>query len=202
MQIMLDNIFGRVRSEAELLMLVMAFSLVSSSWLVIDASISLAREQYSWALMAFRVLELVFGALWLSFSARMAREVARLRSKHFRVFSKYRLERLDVEQKKSMAADSVRDMLAFYRGYYRRVSALLVLAVAVSLSIILASSFLLLYGRMSIWEAVFRWGINSSMLLIASVLYIHLQRNWGGKLLKVEDAEKKFSIVLGGPIEP
>jgi hypothetical protein len=195
-QIMFDRVLKRVRFEVELLVLVVSVSIACSAWLITDASISLAVEYRNWALMALRLLEIAFGALWIFFSARMSREMMTLRRKHFKVIFPLR-----EEQKKSVATESVRDMLAFYRGYYRWVAAVLVLAVAVGLSTVLATALLLFSGSMALWEAVFRWGINSSVLLIASALYMHVHRSWGRKLLKVQDAEKKLSELLGGPIE-
>jgi hypothetical protein len=193
---MFDKVLKRVRFEVELLVLVVSVSIACSAWLITDASISLAVEYHNWALMAFRLLELAFGVLWIFFSARMSREIMTIRRKHFRVIFPLR-----EEQRKSVATESVRDMLAFYRGYYRGVATVMVLAVTVGLSTILATAVLLFWGNMSVWEAVFRWGINSSVLLIASMLYIHVHRSWGRKLLKVVDAEKKLSDLLGGPIE-
>jgi hypothetical protein len=195
-QIMFDDVLKRVRFEVELLGLVVAVSIACSAWLMIDASISIAIERSNWAIMTFRLLELAFGASWIFFSAKMSREMLTIRRKHFRVIFP-----LKEEQKKSVATESVRDMLAFYRGYYRWVATIMVLAVAVGLSTILATALLLFLGNMPMWEAVSRWGINSSMLLIASALYMHVHRSWGRKLLKVEDAEKKLSEALGGPIE-
>jgi membrane protein implicated in regulation of membrane protease activity len=198
---MFDKVLRGVYYESVVLWLVVSFSLVSASWLVTDAGISLSAEHYGWALMAFRLFELTFGALWVAFLAQMLREIRALRGKHLRIFQLHRLEKNEEEQKRSIATESVRDMLAFYRSYYKRVTAVLAVGIVVGVSVALTVTLLLFWGKMSVWEAVFRWGINSCMLLIVSILYIHLHRSWGRKLLKVEDAERKFSEILGGPVE-
>jgi len=91
--------------------------------------------------------------------------------------------------------------MAFYRGYYTRVVAVLTPAIAVGFSIFAAVAYMFLYGYMPFWEAIFRWMLSSVMLLGASAFYVYVHRNWGRKLLKVKDSEKKLSEILGGPIE-
>jgi hypothetical protein len=198
---MFDKVLRRVCYELALLGLVVSFSLASASWLIADAGISLSGEHYNWVLMAFRLFELAFGGLWIAFSAHMYREIVAFRRKHARIFQLHRMERNEEEPKRSIVTESVRDILAFYRGYYKRVTAVLALGIAVGVSVALAVTLLVFWGKMSVGEAVFRWGINSCMLLIVSILYVYLHRNWGRKLLKVEDAERKFSEILGGPVE-
>jgi len=95
----------------------------------------------------------------------------------------------------------IRDVVAFYRGYYKRTIAMLMLAAVIGSSIVATSTYLLLYGYMSFWEAVFRWGIDSLMLLSVCALYVYVHKSWGRKLLKIKDAEKKFSKILGGHVE-
>ncbi|MBS7632797.1 hypothetical protein KEJ15_04135 [Candidatus Bathyarchaeota archaeon] len=198
---MFDNILRRVRLEVELLVLVAVLSIAVSSLLIADAGIALRVEKYDLASTAVRILELIFDVVWLTFSSKFIVEINRLRRKHFFFHFVHKLERLEDEQKKTKATELVRDMMAFYRAYYLKVKAVMALAIAVSFSIIVAIAYLWLYGRMSFWEAFFRWALSSFMLLIASTLYIHVHINWGRKLLKLKNAEKKLSEMLGGPIE-
>jgi len=196
-----DKILRKVRFEVELLVLVAIFSLVSSSLLITDAAIALIMEQYGLALTVIRTGELIFALIWLSFSLKIIVEINKLRKKHFFFNFVHRLERLGEAEKKTKATELVRDIVAFYRGYYRKVMAVLTLAIAVGFLIAVVATYLLLYGYMSFWVAVFRWILDSFMLLVASALYVHVHRSWGRKLLKVKDAERKLSDMLGGPIE-
>ena len=131
----------------------------------------------------------------------MSVNIYRLRRKHFKISFLLKQKRLEDEQKKSEASELVRDMVAFYRSYYVKIIAILALAIIVSLIIFVAVAYLLLSGYMLLWEAIFRWMLDSIMLLVASAVYVYIHRSWGGKLLKVKDAEKKLSEMLGGPIE-
>jgi len=198
---MFDKILRKVIFETELLVLVMVFCILLSSHLIVDASIALSVEQYGLALTAIRVCELIFALTWLSFSIKMSVDIYRLRRKHFKISPLLKQKRLEEEQKKSAASELVMDMVAFYRSYYAKIIAILTLAIAVSSLIFIAVVYLLLNGYMSFWAAVFRWMLNSLMLLVASAVYVYIHRSWGRKLLKVKDSEKKFSELLGGPIE-
>jgi len=198
---MFDRVLRRAWLETELLFLITVFSLSASSLLTADASIALGIERYDLTSVAARALELVFAVVWLSISTKMTMEMNKFRRKHFRTIFLLRRGRLDEEQKKGETTELVRDLVAFYRGYYRRVIAVLGLAIATGLSMIVAASILVSYGYMSFWEAVFRWILSSAMLLIASGFYIYVHRSWGRRLLRIRDAEKGLSEVLGGPIE-
>lgn len=198
---MFDEILRKVRFEVELLILVAIFSLSLPSLLIADAAIALGTEQYGLGLTAIRLGELIFAFMWLFLSLKIIVEIRRLRKRHFKIFFLRKLEGMDEEQKKSEASELVRVIVAFYRGYYTNVSALLTLSIAVSSLIVVAVAYLLLNGYMTFWVAVFRWMLSSLMLLVASAIYVYLHRSWGRKLLKVKDAEKKLSDMLGGPIE-
>ena len=200
---MFDNVLKKVRFEMELLVVVVIFSLSLSSLLIADAAVGfvLRAEQYGLALIAFRICEFTFALIWLFYSINMTLEINKFRRKYFRTFFLRKLKRLEEEQKKSAAIELVRDIVAFYRGYYTRVMAVLALAIAVGSSIFAAVAYLFLYGYMSFWEAIFRWMLSSVMLLSASAFYIYVHRSWGRKLLRVKDSEKKLSEILGGPIE-
>jgi len=199
--IMFDRILRKAWFEVELLVLVGVFSLCASSLLIADAGLALGMEKHSLALIVLRMLELIFGVMWLFLSLRMTLEINRFRRKYFSIFFLLKRGRLEEEQKRSEAAELVRDMVAFYRGYYRRVLAVLGLAITVGFLIVVAAVYLLLYGYMSFWEAIFRWTLSSLMLLSASALYVYVHRGWGRRLLRVKDAEEKLSELLGGPIE-
>jgi len=194
---MFDVILRKVRFEVELLMLVVIFSTGLSSFLITDAVISLIIEKYGLGLIVIRICQLIFAVVWLSFSLEFIVEVNRLRKKHFFFYFVRRLEKLGEEEKKTNATELVMDMVAFYRGYYVKVLAIMVVAIAVSFLIVVAVTYLLLFGYMSFWVAVFRWALNSLMLLVASVIYLYVHKSWGKKLLKVKDAEKKLSEMLG-----
>jgi len=191
----------KMRFEVELLVIVAIFSLVSASLLIVDAASSFVIEKYGVALIVIRISQLIFGVGWLFLSMKFIVEINRLRRKHLFFYYVYRLERLGEEQKKSRATELIRDLVAFYRSYYLKVMTVLVLAIVVGVVILVAVVYLLLYGHMSFWVAVFRWVLDSSMLLVASALYVYVHRSWGRKLLRVKDAEKKLSEMFGGPIE-
>lgn len=184
-------------------MVVVIFSLSLSSLLIVDAAVMfvLRAGQYGLALIAFRICEFTFALIWLFLSINMTLEINKFRRKYFRTFFLRKLKRLEEEQKKSAAIELVRNMMAFYRGYYTRVVAVLTPAIAVGFSIFAAVAYMFLYGYMPFWEAIFRWMLSSVMLLGASAFYVYVHRNWGRKLLKVKDSEKKLSEILGGPIE-
>jgi len=196
-----DNVLKKMRFEVELLVIVAIFSLVSASLLIADATSSFVIEKYGVALTVVRISQLTFGVGWLFLSIKFIVEINRLRRKHFFFYYVHRLERLEEEQKKSKATELVRDLVAFYRSYYLKVMTVLALAIVAGFVILVAAAYLLLCGYMSFWVAVFRWVLDSCMLLVASALYVHVHRSWGRKLLRVKDAEKKLSEMLGGPIE-
>jgi len=200
-QVMFDKILKKIIFEVELLVLVIIFCHILSLHLIVDASIALSIERYGLALTAVRMCEFIFALIWLSFSIKMSVNIYRLRRKHFKISFLLKQKRLEDEQKKSEASELVRDMVAFYRSYYVKIIAILALAIIVSLIIFVAVAYLLLSGYMLLWEAIFRWMLDSIMLLVASAVYVYIHRSWGGKLLKVKDAEKKLSEMLGGPIE-
>jgi len=198
---MLDEVLRKARFEMVLLTLVAAFSLSLSIFLIADATIGLITERYGLALTALRVFELVFAVTWLFLSTSMNREINWLRKTLYTMDCMLKSEGLDEEQKKSETSELVRNIISFYRDNYLKFTVVLTLAMVVSFSIVLTVAYLLLYDSMSFWVAVFRWAINSSILLITSVLYAYIHKGWRRKLLKVKDAEKKLSEMLGGPIE-
>ena len=198
---MFDEVLRKLRFKMELLALVVTFSLSVSIFLIADATIGLVTEQYGLALTVLRVFELVLAVEWLVLSANMTREINWLRKTFYRIYFLRNSERLDEEQKKSETTELVRSMIGFYRDNYLKFTAVVTLAIGVSFLIVMTVTYLLLIGSMSFWVAVGRWAINSSMLLTVSVLYVHVHRDWRKKLLKVKEAEKKLSEMLGGPIE-
>jgi hypothetical protein len=198
---MFDEVLRKLRFEMELLGLVVAFSLTLSLFLIVDATIGLIAEQQGLALTVLRAFELVFAVAWLLLSLNVTREINWLRKTHYTIYSVRKSEGLNEEQKKSETAELARSIMGFYRDNYLKFTAVMMLAVGVSFLIVMAVTFLLLYGSISFWVAVGRWAINSSTLLTTSVLYVYIHRSWRRKLLKVKDAEKKLSEMLGGPIE-
>lgn len=198
---MLEDFWKKARFEMELLSLIVMFSLPLSIFLLADAAIGLISEHYGLALIVLRTFELVFAVAWLVFSMSMFREINWLRKTHFRAFGICMSEGLDEEKKKSETTELVRNIVGFYRDNYSKFTAVLMLALGVSLLILVTVTYLLLVGSMPFWAAVGRWAINSFMLLIVSVLSVYIHRNWHRKLLKVKEAEKELSEMLGGPIE-
>ncbi|MFN3621956.1 MAG: hypothetical protein ACK4TI_03610 [Nitrososphaerales archaeon] len=200
---MFDELLKRIRLEVELLAMVAVLSIGMSSLLIADAAVAFGAEKYFLSL-AVRVFELAFAAVWVSFSVKFVKEVNKLRRKHHYFYFMHirKLKKIKDEQKRAETAELVRDLVAFYRSYYLKVKAIMALAIAVSFSIILVVAYLWLYGYMSFWDAFFRWLLNSSILLIASIIYVYVHRSWGRKLLKLTDAEKKLSQMLGEPFEP
>ena len=192
---MFDGILRKAWFEVELLVLVGVFSASASLLLIADAGIGLGLEKDGLALIAVRMVELIFAVMWLFLSLKLTSEINKFRRKYFR------RGRLEEEERRSEAVELVRDTVAFYRGYYGRVMAVLGLAIIMGFLIATAAVYLLLYGYMSFWVAVFRWVLSSLMLLVASAIYVHIHRGWGRRLLKVKDAETKLSEMLGGPIE-
>jgi hypothetical protein len=198
---MFGDFWKKARFEMELLALVVTFSLPLSMLLLADATIGLILEHYGLTLTVLRMFELVFAVTWLVFSMNMYREINWLRKTHYRTLSLRMSEGLDEEQKKSETTELVRNIMGFYRDNYSKFTVVLTLAIGVSFLILMTVIYLLLIGSMSFWVAVGRWAINSSMLLIVSVLSVYIQRSWRRKLLKVKEAEKMLSEMLGGPIE-
>lgn len=198
---MFDEVLRKLRFEMELLALVVAFSLPVSLFLIADAAVGLVVERYGSVLTVLRVFELAFAVTWLFLSTSTFREINQFRKTYYEVYSLHKSEGLDEEQKRSEAAELVRNIMGFYRDNYLKFSVILTLAIAISFLVITEASYLVLHGSMSFWVAVFRWAFNSSMLLIVSVLYVYVYRGWRRKLLKVKDAERKLSEMLGGSIE-
>jgi hypothetical protein len=198
---MFDEVLRKLRFETELLALVVAFSLPVSLFLIADAAIGLVVERYGSTLTVLKVFELAFAVTWLFLSTSTYREINQFRKTYYKAYSLHKSEGLDEEQKRSEAAELVRNIMGFYRDNYLKFSVILTLAIAISFLVITEASYLVLYGSMSFWVAVFRWAFNSLMLLIVSVLYVYVYRGWRRKLLKVKDAERKLSEILGGPIE-
>jgi hypothetical protein len=198
---MSDEVLRKLRFDMELLGLVVSFSLTLSLFLITDATIGLIAEQHGLALTVLRAFELVFAVAWLFLSLNVTREINWLRGTHYRIYFLRKSEGLDEEQKKSETTELVRNIVGFYRDNYLKFATVMMFAVGVSFLIVIAVAFLLLYGSISFWVAVGRWAFGSSILLTTSVLYVYIHRSWRRKLLKVKDAEKKLSEMLGGPIE-
>lgn len=198
---MFEEILRKVIFEVELLVLVLAFSLSVSSLLIANASIALSAERYGSALFVVIICEFAFALIWLLFSVKMCIELYGLRKRHFRIVALRKLGKLEEEQKRSVATEMVRDIVAFYRTNYTKVMAVLAIAIGVGFLTVGTVAYLLLYGTISFWEAVFRWALSSLMLLVAAALYIYVHRSWGRKLLRIKDNEKKLSEMLGGLLE-
>jgi protein-S-isoprenylcysteine O-methyltransferase Ste14 len=198
---MLDEVLRKAWIETELLTLVLTFSLTVSVFLIADAIIGLMGEQYGLALTVLRAFELVFAVGWLFLSIHMILGINWLRKTHYRIFFMRKHEKLEEEQKKSEITELIRNMIGFYRDNYLKFTAIVMLAVSVSFLIVMTATYMLLVGSMSIWVAVGRWAINSTMLLTASVLYAYVHRSWGRKLLRVREVEKELLKMLGGSIE-
>jgi hypothetical protein len=196
-----EEFWKKARFEMELLSLSVTFSLPLSMLLLADAAVGLVSEHYGLLLIMLRTFELALAVAWLIFSLNMFRDVNWLRKTHYRAFSICRSEGLDEEQKKSETSELVRNIVGFYRDNCSKFTAVLMLAFGVSFLILVTVTYLRLVGSMPFWVAVGRWAIGSSMLLIVSVLAVYIRRNWHGKLLRVKEAEKELSEMLGGPIE-
>jgi membrane protein implicated in regulation of membrane protease activity len=198
---MFDEIQRKLRFELELFALVIAFSLPVSLFLMTDAIIGLVLEQYNLALALLRSFELLFAVMWLLLSTSMYRKINWLRRTHYRIYFLQKSEELDIGQKKSEIAELARNIVGFYRDNYVKFTVIIVFALGISFSILMTATYLLLAGSISFWVGISRWVVPSSILLITSVLYAYIHRGWRRKLLKVKDAEKRLSEMLGGSIE-
>jgi hypothetical protein len=201
-----DKVLRKLRMEVELLIFVATMSIVLSAFMILDVSVVFTGFWQHGALISLlRICEFVLAIGWLLLSTKFSFDVQRLRKRHFRLvwygFQIGFAPKLEEKQKEGDVAEIVRDMVAFYRTYYREVKVILALAIIASFSIIAVATYSVLYENLPFWDVFYRWLINVFLLLGATALYIYIHRSWGAKLSKVKDAEKRLSEMLGGPIE-
>jgi len=66
---------------------------------------------------------------------------------------------------------------------------------------IASTIYMSVYGLSSLEENIFHLSVAIFALLIPSITFIYVGRNWGRKLLKIREEEKKLERFFGETIE-
>jgi hypothetical protein len=161
---MIDKVLRKLKTEVDLLIFVATMSIVLSAFMILDSyTVFIDFWQHAMPISLIRICEFVFAICWLLLSIKFSFAVQRLRKRHFQMFYVRVLHPIweaREEQKKGEVIEIARDIIAFYRTYYREVKVILTLAIATSFLIITVSTYSLLYESLPFWDVFYRWLIN------------------------------------------
>lgn len=194
---MSEDIIRKVRAEATILLIVLSISLGISSAMVGDAAKAFSASViFSLGLVpvTLRILEFVVGLFWLSLTLKVFDEFVKIwrkRRKSILIF------RGTYEAHKEEVFGALRDLIAFYRGYYGEVKKLLLLLLFTGLIMITSAVYFIHSSVFTIEEFCFNVSIGIAMIIFSIGSYRFINEKWGKKLLSLESEEKIFKDFLG-----
>jgi len=185
------DVLEKVRRELGFLVVALSISLGISAAMVLDAArvFGVLREIRPF-LAVVRISEFVIGLFWLFLTLKIFRECMRMGRKHPGIFFVRRGEAKDVSM-------LLRDLIAFYRGYYQEVRFILMLTFLIGLSMIASAVYLISSNLIPPEEFFFHLSIGTATSAFSLSAFLFVEKKWGKKLLKVKSEEKIFKEFLG-----
>ncbi|MEM3627183.1 MAG: hypothetical protein QXZ25_04075 [Candidatus Bathyarchaeia archaeon] len=193
---MCEEVFRKVRVEVGVLWVVLFISLGISSAMVGDAAKAFsANVIFSFGLVhaIVRILEFMVGIFWLFLALGAFKEIARMwrKRKCALIFCKaYKAEKEEI-------FGVLRDLIAFYRGYYGEIRKMLLLLLFTGVAMIISAVYLLHLGAFTTEEFCFNASIGIAATIFSIGAYRFINEKWGKKLLRIESEEKILRDFLG-----
>jgi len=196
---MSEKVLRKISHELNLLLIIIAFSLGISSSMISDGTKFIFGSQIDFLLNSLKISEFIFGFLWLFLSLKMLREIWKMKKAYpllfvSKLWSKY-IGKVSIDEKQ--ISKLIRDLIAFYRGYYSQVKTVLLLLTFVGFSMIVATIYLILFNLISTSEFYFDLTVGTIASVFGLNALFYIRKKWGEKLLRIENKEKVLRDFLG-----
>jgi len=192
---MSEKLLNKVKYELNCVWIVLSVSLVISSLMISDATRSFSANAifgFGLTITIVRILELVVGILWLLLTLKLLHEFLKIGNKRKHLFWFYRKGIKDGE-----VSGIMRDLIAFYRGYYKDIRVLLIFSFLTGLAMITSGVYAIHSRTIPVEEFLFLLLIGILILTYSLLTFRYINKKWGRKLLKIKNEEKILSDFLG-----
>jgi hypothetical protein len=192
---MSEKLLNKVKYELNCVWIVLSVSLVISSLMISDATRSFSANAifgFGLTIAIVRILELVVGILWLLLTLKLLHEFLKIGNKRKHLFWFYRKGIKDGE-----VSGIMRDLIAFYRGYYKDIRVLLIFSFLTGLAMITSGVYAIHSRTIPVEEFLFLLLIGILILTYSLLTFRYINKKWGRKLLKIKNEEKILSDFLG-----
>jgi len=188
---MSKGVLKKIKHEFGFLVVLLAISLGISAAMVLDGARALGIIREVYPFVAFvKLSEFIVGLFWLFLTLKIFHECITIKRKYPSIFFiKY--------WEKENLSGLLRDLIAFYRGYFQEIRIILVITVLVGLSMIASTIYLICLNLITIEEFYFHLFIGIATLVFSLNALIFVEKKWGKKLLKAKSEEKIFEDLLG-----
>ena len=184
------DILKKVRHELGLLLMILAISLGISSAMVSDGARAFGvLWEISSFLTVIKISEFIVGLPWLFLTLKIFREYVMIGRRHKHIFFKLEEER--------EVSRLLRDLIAFYRGYYGKIRTILLLSVLIGLSMIVSAIYSICLGLIETEEFYFYLLIGTVTSAFSLTAFLFIREKWGKKLLKIKSEERILQDFLG-----
>jgi hypothetical protein len=193
---MSERVLKKVRHEVGCLWVILGVSLAVSSAMISDAARSFsANGIFEFGLIIFmaRMLEFVAGIFWLLLTLRVMRELLKIRERRKNLF----LLRGVVRAVDEEISGIMRDLIAFYRGYYGEIRILLMFLFLTGLVMIASEVYAIYLNAIAIEEFLFLLSMGILTLVYSLATLWYISERWGKKLFRIKNEEKILSDFLG-----
>ncbi|MGB9845864.1 MAG: hypothetical protein ACPLF9_08915 [Methanothermobacter tenebrarum] len=193
---MSEKVLEKVRYEVNCVWVVLSVSLGISSLMISDAARSFSADAifgFGLTIAIVKVLELAVGIFWLLLTLKVMHEFLKIRKKRKYLFRFCGATRGEDEE----VSGILRDLIAFYRGYYKEIRVLLIFPFLVGLAMITSGVYAIHSRTIPIEEFVFLLLIGILTLAYSLLTFWYINKKWGQKLLRIKNEEKILSDFLG-----
>lgn len=188
-----EDAFRKVRVEVSVLWVILSISLGISSAMVGDAARAFSGHvifSLGFVHAIVRVIEFIVGIFWLFLTLGAFKEFAKIKRKRKYAF-------IPTKAEKEEMLGVLRDLIAFYRGYYGGIKKMLLLLLFTGLAMITFAVYSLHLGAFTIEEFFLNTSIGIAATTFSIGSYRFINEKWGKKLLRIESEEKIFRDFLG-----
>ncbi|MEM3753646.1 MAG: hypothetical protein QW778_03535 [Candidatus Micrarchaeaceae archaeon] len=188
-----EDAFRKVRVELSVLWVILSISLGISSAMIGDAARAFSGDvifSLGFVHAIMRALEFVVGIFWLFLTLGAFKEAAKIKRKR-----RYALISRKAGKEETLGV--LRDLIAFYRGYYGEVKKMLLLLLFTGLAMITSAVYLFHSGVFTTEEFCFNISIGIAATIFSIGAYRFINEKWGKKLLRIESEEKILRDFLG-----
>jgi len=187
---MFNKILRKIRDEIGLLLTILSVSLGISAAMVSDGiKAFILLTNVNALLTIVGICEFLLGIFWLILTLVMLYEGIGIWKKYPKLITGYSTER-DV-------SGLLRDLIAFYRGYYWELKAIFLAAIFVGFAMIISAIYLYTLNIISISRFYLDLLIGIFTSTFSLIAYLFIERKWSKKLHKIKAEENIFKDFLG-----
>jgi hypothetical protein len=193
---MSKKILEKVRFEVNCVWVVLSVSLVISSLMISDVARSFSANAilgFGLTIAIIRILELAVGVFWLLLMLKLMHEFLKIGKKRRYLFWFYSTGIEGGEE----VSGIMRDLIAFYRGYYKEIRVLLIFSFLTGLAMVTSGVYAIHSRTIPIEEFLFLLLIGILILTYSLLTFWYINKKWGRKLLRIKNEEKILSDFLG-----